>query len=100
MTKRTVLARITALPGRRDDLAAAFGAVVDAARAEAGTELYRMHLDRKNPDVLWFYEEYSSKDAMIAHMQSDVLAGVTTQTQDLLAGEPEMHFLEVVGDAG
>ena len=58
MTGPAILAKITALPGKRDELVAALQAMLDHVENETGTLVYILHTDTGNDDVVWFYERY------------------------------------------
>lgn len=100
MTKVALLAKMTAAPGKRDQLVEAFGALYDAVAEEQGTEVYALHLDAGNGDVVWFYELYSDMDSLTAHGTSEAMKTVGGQLASLLAGQPELIFLTPVRAKG
>lgn len=100
MTKVALVAKMTAAPGKRDELVEAFGALQDAVADEAGTEIYALHLDAGDGDVVWFYELYSDMDALTAHGTSEAMQAVGPQLSSLLAGSPELTFLTPVRAKG
>lgn len=100
MSGPTIIAKISAQPGRRDELIAALQALVDHVDSEAGTLVYVMHKDLGDEDVVWFYEHYASQDALDAHVGSEVMKAVGTGLRGIAAGRPELTMLEVVGGKG
>ncbi len=100
MTKVALVAKMTAAPGRRDEVVEAFGALFDAVAGEEGTEIYALHLDAGNEDVVWFYELYRDMDALTAHGTSDAMKAMGPQFGSLLAGSPELSFLTPVRAKG
>lgn len=58
MSKVAVIVKLTAQPGKRDELATAFKVMLDAVQSEPGTLTYILHSDNGEEDVLWFYELY------------------------------------------
>src|SRR2546428_398487 len=66
-----IFTRVTALPGKRDELAAAFADLHDAVALEPGCEMFIMHAAREEPDLLLFYEEFAVQAAPEAHQESD-----------------------------
>lgn len=100
MSKTAVLAKITAQPGKRDELVAAMGALVDHVETEPGTEVYALNLDAGDDDVVWFYEVYADKDALKAHGGSDVMKTVGGAMASLLAGRPELTMLTLEAGKG
>jgi quinol monooxygenase YgiN len=100
MTKVALVAKMTAAPGKRHELVEAFGALFDAVAGEEGTEVYALHLDGGNEDVVWFYELYQDMDALTAHGTSDAMKAMGPQFASLLAGAPELSFLTPVRAKG
>jgi quinol monooxygenase YgiN len=94
--KVAVLARIAAQPGKRDELVAALQAAIDNANTEAGTLLYILHTDPKDPDGVLFYELYSDQDAFTAHGTSDAFKALGASLRGLAAGRPELTMLTPV----
>jgi quinol monooxygenase YgiN len=93
MSKVAAIAKLTAAEGQRDALVKVMDQLVDAAADEAGTEVYVLHFDNKDADVIWFYELYADHDAFKAHSGSPTMATVIGQLGGLVAGAPDMHVL-------
>ena len=100
MAKVAVIAKITALPGMRDEVVAVLNDVVAATGDEAGTLLYAMNLDKAEEDVIWFYELYTDDAALAAHGGSEAMKAAGGKLRDKAAGRPELHVLELVGGTG
>jgi quinol monooxygenase YgiN len=100
MPKVAVAAKITAKPGQRDALVQAFKPMLDHVETEAGTELYFLTKDTKDPDVVWFWELYADQDALSAHGTSDKMKEVGASLGEFMAGRAELMFLEPVGGKG
>ena len=96
MSHVAVIAKITALPGMRDEVAAVLGEVAAATENEPGTLFYAMNLDKTEADVIWFYEMYSDDEALAAHGTSEIMKAAGAKLRDKAAGRPELHFLDVV----
>jgi quinol monooxygenase YgiN len=79
--KISSIARLAAKEGQRDALLAAFEAFLPAVEAEEGTEIYSLHLDEADPNLIWVFELYTDRAALEAH-----------------AGSPA--FMEFLGAAG
>jgi quinol monooxygenase YgiN len=88
--------RLIAHAGRRDDLLAAFDALHAAVGDEPGTEVFTMHIARDDPDVVVVHEVYRDDDALAAHQGSPALRDLVGTLGDLLAGPPEITYLEPV----
>ena len=100
MSKVALFVKLTAQPGRREDLAAALGEMFGAVEQEAGTEVYAMHAAVEDPDVLWFYEVYTDAEAAAAHGGSDTMKSVGAQLQALLGAPPEIVMTTPVRATG
>jgi len=100
MSNVAVVARLSAQPGKRDDLVAALQAALDNAESEPGTRYYILHTDDKDADAVWFYELYGSAEDLKAHSTSDAFKALGPTLASLLAGRPELTFLTPVGGKG
>ena len=76
MSKISVIATITAKPGRGDELVAAFEGATDAVQAEAGTLMYVLHRNQANPDIFYVTELYEDQAALDAHMGGAAMAAL------------------------
>ncbi len=95
-----VVAKITAVPGKRDEVVDALRTVVAAAREEPGTLVYAMNVDKSDADAIWFYELYTDDAAFAAHGTSETMKSVGEQLRDKAAGRPEITVLELVEAKG
>jgi quinol monooxygenase YgiN len=101
MPKISIIAKLTAKEGQRDDLVAAFGRMLDyVGTSEPGTEVYMLHTDDKDPNVCWFYEMYTDGDAAKAHGSSDMMKSVGKELAPFIAGRAELSFVTPVGGKG
>jgi quinol monooxygenase YgiN len=76
MSKVSVVATITAKPGRGDEVVAAFEGAKDAVAAEPGTLSYILHRSSANPDVFYVTELYEDQAALDAHMGGPAMAAL------------------------
>jgi quinol monooxygenase YgiN len=98
-----VVAIVTAKPGRRDDLLAAFRANLPAVRAEAGCIEYEAGVDadgpsfqtKLGPDVAVVIEKWASIDALKAHSASPHMIAFNAATKDWVAS----RFIHVLSPA-
>jgi quinol monooxygenase YgiN len=95
-----VIAKITAQPGKRDDLVAGLKGLLDAVEAEPGTLSYVLHTDDTDPDTVWFYERYESQEALEAHRTSEAMKTVGLALREVAAGRPEITVVTPVGGKG
>jgi quinol monooxygenase YgiN len=92
----SVIAKVTAKPGKRDELLDQLRLLAKATESEAGTLLYSANTSTTEPDVVWFYEVYSDQQALVAHGGSAAMKAAGQAFADLLAGRPELHVCEPV----
>jgi len=99
-----VVAVITAKPGRRDDILAAFRANVPAVRAEKGCIEYAAHVDaagigpfqaKFGSDTFVVLETWASAEALAAHIAAPHMAAYGKQTKDMIASRA-IHVLSAV----
>ena len=90
MARICFVSRMTALPGRRDELLAELQLLVDAAIAsEPGTELFVLNVPDDEPDVVVSYEVFADDRALAAHASAPATAAFVERMGDLLAKPPE-----------
>ena len=88
----SVYGRMTALPGRRDELIAV---LLDGFRAggdDSGLLTYSINEAFDDPDTLWLTQLWIDKDAHDATTRSESVAAVTRQVPALLARQPEGFY--------
>lgn len=101
MTQVAVIAKLTSVEGKGEELAAVIADLVtQVADEEPGTLVYAAARDTADPDVFWFYEFYDSPDAASAHSTGEALATAGKRMRGLLAGAPEVHRLVPVAGKG
>jgi quinol monooxygenase YgiN len=101
MAQVAIVAKLTAVDGKGDELLAVVSDLVAAVRdGEPETVVYAAARDTDNPDVFWFYELYGSEEAAATHASGAALAEAGGRMRGLLAGRPEIHRLTPVAAAG
>lgn len=101
MTHAAVVAKLTAVEGKSDELAAAIVDLVTEVReAEPDTLVYAAAQDTTDSNVFWFYEYYGSAEAAATHSAGPALANAGNRMRGLLAGPPEVHRLTPIADKG
>lgn len=101
MAKPTLIAKLTAADGKRDELIAACQQMIDYVSAsEPGTEVYVLHTDDKNENVLYYYEMYTDGSALATHGKSERMAAFGKEIAPLLGGRMELTRLTPVAGKG
>jgi quinol monooxygenase YgiN len=88
MSKPSFFAKLTAKPGKRDEVVAAFDKMLSAVADEAGTLVYSVHLDNADENALWIFELYTDDEAMAAHSSSAAMATLFGDISQLLGDGP------------
>ena len=95
--KTVLLARLTAVDGKRDELLAVIADIgMTNVADEPGTEVYAAHADRNDSNVVWFYEMYSDQASLEQHMGSEKMKVFGRALRDFMAGPPELTYLDPV----
>ena len=81
----TILAQITAAPGKADLVRAELEKLIPITRAEAGCIQYDLHVDSENPGFFVFYENWESRDLWQTHMNAPHLAAYMAATEGAVA---------------
>jgi quinol monooxygenase YgiN len=93
MSNVAAVAKLTSVPGKRDELAEALRQAVANTHGEPGTLIYILHADTKEHDILWMYELYADQAALDAHMGSEGFKAIGPAIGGLLGAAPELHFV-------
>jgi len=101
MSKVSVIAKITAVEGKRDELVTAMGPMMAHVEAnEPDTLKYILSLDSADADVIWMYEEYANEEALAAHGGSEKMKELGMALRPLAAGRPELTIATPVSGKG
>jgi quinol monooxygenase YgiN len=99
-----VVVLITAKPGRRDELIAAFGANTPIVRAEKGCIEYAAFVDaaglgpfqaKLGPDSAMILETWENAEALNAHIAAPHMIAYGRKTKDLIASRT-IHVVTAV----
>ena len=97
----TVLAQITARPGREAELRAMLEAQVACVRLEEpGAVTYAIYTVEDRPDVFFFYEQYADEAARAAHNTAPYIREDVARLGDLTTDDWFLHRLDVVAAVG
>lgn len=84
--KITVIAYAAAKPGREKELKKALQSMVVPTRAEKGCLNYDLHESSDQPGAFMFHENWSSKEALDAHLKTKHIADAMNEAKEHLAG--------------
>ena len=92
----TIIGTVTARPKTHAELAALLMAQVAPTRAEAGCISHDFHVDAADPCVFVFYEDWTSREALDAHLAMPHLVPLFSQLERLLACPVEIRPLTML----
>ncbi|MEM7057696.1 MAG: putative quinol monooxygenase [Pseudomonadota bacterium] len=81
----TILAQITAVPGKEALVRAELEKLIPITRAEEGCLQYDLHLDIENAGFFIFYENWESRELWQTHMNAPHLAAYMAATEGAVA---------------
>ncbi|MCH7225849.1 putative quinol monooxygenase [Haloferula sp. A504] len=85
MSKLTIVARITAKPGKVGLVKEELMKLVPATRAEAGCLNYDLHQDQGEPAHFLFYENWETRDHWLAHMEAPHIREFQAKADEMVA---------------
>lgn len=96
MPNLTIVANITANPGKTGLVKAELEKLIAITRAEDGCITYDLHQDNENPAHFMFYETWESRELWQTHMQAPHLAAYMAATEGAVA-EFTLHEMTLIG---
>ncbi|MFM7335423.1 MAG: putative quinol monooxygenase [Tabrizicola sp.] len=94
----TFIGTVTARPETREELASLLAAQVAPTRAEPGCTNYDYHVDASDPCVYVFYENWTDRAVLDAHLATPHLQPLFPQLDQLLACPVDIQPLTMVSD--
>ena len=88
----SVFGRMTALPGRRDELITLLLEGLHAGGDDSGLLSYSLNTAFDDPDTIWLTQLWIDKEAHDATTRSEPVASVTRRVPPLLAEQPEGFY--------
>jgi quinol monooxygenase YgiN len=93
----TVVATFQARPGKESDLRAALIGLLAPTRKESGCLNYDLHQSTEDPAKFLFHENWASKAALDAHLQSPQIQALLPRVDELCGAFPEIKLWEKIG---
>ena len=94
----TIIGTVTARPDTREELLSLLQAQVAPTRAEAGCIDYDFHVDAADPCVFVFYENWTDRAALDAHLAMPHLQPLFSQLDRLLACPVDIRPLTMLSE--
>ena len=92
----SIFVKIPLKEGKAGEFTEAFKVIAAGVAKEEGNLLYSLNFTKDAPDTAIIMERYTSQDALNAHSQSDHYKAFGPKVADLVAGAPEITFMEEV----
>lgn len=83
--KLTIVARILAVPEKREFVKSELLKLIDFTRAEKGCINYDLHQDNENQNLFLFYENWENRELWQIHMGNAHLAEYIKETEGAVA---------------
>ncbi len=87
------------VPGKRDEVVAILLRASEALRA-AGCHLYVVSVPADDPELIWVYEAWESKEHHRASLQLPETRAAIAEAMPMLTGEFSSQELTVIGGLG
>lgn len=98
MSKVSMSGTITCQEGKGDEMEAVLTAMVAAASAEPGVEIYSYH--RGEGDTFSFFALMANQDAVQNHGQSEAMQAAMQSFGPLMAAPPQMSMARPIAAVG
>jgi len=92
----TIVANITAAPGKEALIKAELEKLIGPSRADAGCLQYDLHIDNEDPAHFMFFENWESRELWQAHMATPHLQAYMQATDGAVA-DFTLHEMTHIG---
>ena len=92
--RRNLLVRLNVKDGLRPALLELLNTYTDGLSEEPGTEMFIVHVDPEDENVVWLYEVFRDAAAQDSHRAAEGFARLMTEIPDLLAAPPGVLRLD------
>jgi quinol monooxygenase YgiN len=92
----TVVATFQARPGKENELRSALIGLLSPTRKESGCINYDLHASPEESAKFLFHENWTSKAALDAHLQSAHIKALLPHMDELCVGMPEIKIWEKI----
>lgn len=99
-SKYIVTSRLKAQQGKEDAMRLVLQKAVMECAHHEGMPLYSVQQSKAEPATFLFYEHFDSEETFKAHMESEEIAALVPELEELLDGEPKVEFWSMAGCTG
>ena len=94
-----LIAQVTALPGKRDELRRALDELVQKSLAEEGVSVFRLHENRDKPGHFVVYERFRDQGALDTHVTMGHFAKILRDFASLAeGGKPKITYYHALSE--
>jgi quinol monooxygenase YgiN len=94
----TLTATLQGRPEKRQELMALLESFVPRSRAEKGCIDYHFHVAQEDPNVFYFYENWTSRADLDVHLNLPYQKEWFARHDEFLAKPVELRFFEMLSD--
>jgi quinol monooxygenase YgiN len=91
----TLTATLQGRPEKRDELVALLASFVPRSRAEKGCVDYHFHVSQDDPNVFYFYENWTTREDLDVHLNLPYQKEWFARHDEFLAKPVELRFFEM-----
>jgi quinol monooxygenase YgiN len=91
-----VVARVIALPEKVEELKKVLKKIIEPTRQEKGCLQYELFQNQAEPTDFTFVEEWTTKEALTAHLASEHIQNALKQVDGLVAAAPDIRIYDKV----
>ncbi len=94
----TVIATLEAKEGKEEALEKALSQIIEPTRKEGGCINYDLHRTLDNPKVFVFYENWTGRAELDAHLSAPHMVDFIGKAKELLARPLDVSLLEMLSE--
>lgn len=92
-----VVAKMTLKQGKAEEMKTVAAGLIAETVKEEGNIAYQLYQEIKNPEVVFFIEEWESNEALRQHAKSKHFKEAMTSISEMLDKEPEISVCSLIG---
>jgi len=92
----TVVATFEARPGKEKELKEALLTLIAPTRKEAGCLNYDLHVSPEHPGKFLFHENWTTKEALDAHLRAPHVAALLPRVGEICAAPPDIRVWDKI----
>ncbi len=100
MSKITLIAKLTAVPGKEAEVEQALRDAVEASVEEPGLEIYSAHAAHDEPGVYYYFSVYADQAARDVHAKGEQMMAAKRAFYGLVTGWPEVTLMSPIAAKG